>query len=362
MSLTVRQNELEQAATITADFLAGRRGVSWNEENRRTPRRRIKLMGARGNNLKNINAEIPLECLTVVSGVSGAGKSSLINQTLHGAIAKRKGLETPTLPFDDIYGDNFVDEIVLVDRSPIGKSGRSNPVTYVKAFDDIRRCFADTQDAKSANLGVGKFSFNTPGGRCDQCEGAGEIEIEMQFLPSVTVKCRQCKGTRYRDAILKVKYRRKNIAEVLRMTVREAFAFFRGQPKIQSKLKALIDVGLEYIQLGQTANSLSSGESQRLKLAHYLNTAKSKRALFLIDEPTTGLHMADVTKLLDCFDSLLAVGHSLVVIEHNLRVIRNADWVIDLGPGPGERGGQIVAEGPPESILKSGSSITAKWL
>lgn len=355
--------ELASATTLTADFLAGRRGVSWNQENRRSPRGALRLQGARGHNLKNIDVEFPLGCLTVVTGVSGAGKSSLVQQTLYGAVCQRKGIECPApLPFDDVFGDSAFDEIVLVDRSPIGRSARSNPVTYVKAFDDIRRCFSETVDAKSKNLSVSKFSFNANGGRCDKCEGAGQLTIDMQFMPEVSVKCDACGGTRYRDEVLSVKYRGKNIADVLSMTVREAFSFFRGQPKVQAKLKSLIDVGLEYIRLGQSATTLSSGEAQRLKLGLYLNAAKSKRALFVLDEPTTGLHMADVTKLLDCFDTLVSVGHSLIVVEHHLRLIRNADWVIDLGPGAAESGGEVVAEGTPEAICTVARSVTGKCL
>lgn len=349
--------------TVTADFLAGRRGVSWNQENRRTPRGSLRLVGARGNNLKNIHVEFPLGCLTVVTGVSGSGKSTLVQQTLHGAVCSAKGIDSvPTLPYDEILGESRFDEIVMVDRTPIGRSARSNPVTYVKAFDDIRRCFADTPEAQSRNLNISKFSFNAAGGRCDKCEGAGQLSIDMQFLPEVTIRCDACQGTRYREEVLAVKYRGKNIADVLQMTVREAFAFFRGQPKVQAKLKALLDVGLEYLRLGQPASTLSSGEAQRLKLGFFLNSAKSKRALFLLDEPTTGLHMADVTKLLDCFDTLLAVGHSLIVIEHHIRLIRNADWVIDLGPGAAEEGGNVVAVGTPEQIAADPNSITGQWL
>ncbi len=351
----------QSGTTITADFLAERRGVSFNQENRREPRGSLTLRGARGHNLKNIDVEFPLGCLTVVSGVSGSGKSSLVTQTLYGAVCQKKEVACdPPLPFDSIIGDSRFDEIVMVDRSPIGRSARSNPVTYVKAFDDIRRCFADTVDAKAKNLNVSKFSFNASGGRCDKCEGAGRLTVDMQFMPNVTVTCDQCNGTRYRPEVLSVKYRGRNIADVLNLTVREAFAFFRGQPKIQAKLKSLIDVGLEYVCLGQPATTLSSGEAQRLKLGLFLNASKTKRALFLLDEPTTGLHMANVTKLLDCFDMLLTVGHSLIVIEHHLRVIQSADWVIDMGPGPAETGGQVVVAGTPETVAECSASVTAK--
>ena len=347
--------------TVTADFLAGRRGVSFGDENRRQPRGALRLVGASGHNLKNLNVEFPLGCLTVVSGVSGSGKSSLVNQTLYGAVCTRKQISSdPPLPFDDVFGDSQFDEIVMVDRSPVGRSARSNPVTYVKAFDEIRRCFADTVDAKTHNLNVSKFSFNASGGRCDKCEGTGQLVVDMQFLPPVRTVCDACQGTRFRDEVLAVKYRGRNVAEVLAMTARQAFSFFRGQPKVQAKLKALLDVGLGYLQLGQPATTLSAGEAQRLKLAVYLNAPKSRRALFLLDEPTTGLHMADVTRLLDCFDSLIDVGHSLIVIEHQLRLIRSADWVIDLGPGAGDAGGSVVATGTPDMICNAANSITGQ--
>lgn len=354
---------IESGETITADFLAERRGMGCNQENRRQPRSRLTLRGASGHNLKNIDVEFPLGCLTVVSGVSGSGKSSLVTGTLHGAVCKRKEISCdPPLPYSSVTGDGRFDEIVLIDRSPIGRSARSNPVTYVKAFDDIRRCFAETIDARTRNLNVSKFSFNASGGRCEKCEGAGRLTTDMQFMPDVSVTCDHCHGTRYRSEVLEVKYRGRNIADVLNLTVRSAFAFFRGQPKVQAKLKSLIDVGLDYIRLGQPANTLSSGESQRLKLGYYLNSSKSKRALFLMDEPSTGLHMADVTRLLDCFDMLLTVGHSMIVIEHNLRIIQSADWLIDLGPGPADQGGQVVAAGTPEQVAACAESITAKHM
>ncbi|MFK7769832.1 MAG: excinuclease ABC subunit UvrA [Mariniblastus sp.] len=355
--------EMLESETVTSDFFAGRRGVSSGDANRRKPRGRIKLTGARGNNLKNLDVEFPLGCLCLVTGVSGAGKSSLVQKTLYGAICQRKEktCDTP-LPFGDIFGESAFDEVVLVDQSPIGRSPRSNPVTYVKAFDDIRRTFADTVDAKTHNVKMGQFSFNVGTGRCDKCEGDGQLSIDMQFMSDIYIKCDQCRGTRYRDEVLAVKYRGKSIAEALDLTVREAFSFFRGQPKVQAKLKSLIDVGLDYVRLGQSATTLSSGEAQRLKLGHYLNASKSKRALFVLDEPTTGLHMSDVTRLLDCFEALLSVGHSLVVVEHNLQLMKYADWIIDLGPGAAESGGQVVVAGPPEVVANCEESITGQYL
>jgi excinuclease ABC subunit A len=251
---------------------------------------------------------------------------------------------------------------MLVDQSPIGRSPRSNPVTYLKAFDPIREVFANTIEARTHNYSASYFSFNVEGGRCEACGGDGFVEIDMQFLPDVYMKCAQCGGTRYRKQILDVTYRGCSIAEVLEMTVREAFSFFRGQLKVQAKLKQLIDVGLDYLRLGQPATTLSSGEAQRLKLAAYMSAATRNRTLFLLDEPTTGLHFADVVKLLDCFDTLLAVGHSLIVVEHNLQLMKSADWIIDLGPGAADAGGEIVVQGPPETVAQCERSVTGQYL
>ncbi|MEM7783931.1 MAG: excinuclease ABC subunit UvrA [Planctomycetota bacterium] len=355
--------ELLDGDTLSGQYFSRKRGFVPDEKNRRQPRGSLKITGARGNNLKRMSVEFPLGCLCVVTGVSGAGKSSLVLDTLYPAICQRKNLKSePPLPFDDIFGDSQFDEVVLVDQTPLGRSSRSNPVTYVKAFDDIRRTFAETADAKTHNIKVSDFSFNSSGGRCDKCEGEGQLQIEMQFLPDMYLPCDQCRGTRYREEILAVRYRGINIAEALAMTVADAFRFFRGQPKVQARLKSLLDVGLGYLQLGQPANTLSAGESQRLKLGYYLSTAKSKRVLFLMDEPTSGLHMGDIVRLADCFDTLLAVGHSMILIEHNLQMISYADWVVDLGPGPSEQGGEIVVVGTPEKVAACKQSISGKHL
>jgi excinuclease ABC subunit A len=349
-------------ASLTGEYLAGRRGISVGQS-RRQPRGRLKLLGARGHNLQSINVDFPLGCLCVVTGVSGAGKSSLVQQTLYGAICNQKQKSCdPPLPYQDIFGDSQIEEVVLIDQSPIGRSPRSNPVTYVKAFDDIRKTFAETPDAKTHNLKTGHFSFNLAGGRCSKCEGDGCLTVDMQFLNDVVMTCDQCHGSRFGDQVLAVKYRGRNIAEVLEMTVREAFGFFRGQPRVQAKLKALIDVGLDYIRLGQPANKLSSGEAQRLKLALYLNANRRGRSLFIIDEPTNGLHMHDVVRLLDCFNALLDVGHSMIVVEHNLQLIKHADWIIDLGPGAADSGGRVVATGTPEQVAENDDSLTGRYL
>ncbi|MGE3776181.1 MAG: excinuclease ABC subunit A, partial [Pirellulaceae bacterium] len=333
------------------------------EPRRTTTHARIRLVGARGNTLTGITVDFPLGVLCLVTGVSGAGKSTLVQDTLYGALCRRKRKEcAKPLPYDDVYGDGQIDDVILIDQSPIGRTPRSNPVTYVKAFDEIRQVFADTIEARTHNYSAGFFSFNVDGGRCPTCGGDGYIEIDMQFLADVFMKCSECHGTRYRKEILGVTYRGMNIAEVLNMTVRQAFAFFRGQTKVQEKLKKLIDVGLDYLRLGQPANTLSAGEAQRLKLAAYISSATRNRTLFLMDEPTTGLHFADVVQLLDCFDALLAVGHSLIVVEHNLQLMKSADYIIDLGPGAGADGGAVVAEGPPEAVAQCPASRTGQHL
>lgn len=349
--------------STTADFLLGRRGLISTDQRRPPTKGRIRLKGARGNNLKNISVEFPLGLLCLVTGVSGSGKSSLVQETLYGALCrrKRKQAEHP-LAYDDVFGDGQIDDVVLVDQSPIGRSPRSNPVTYIKAFDDIRKVFAETIDAKTHNFKASHFSFNVDGGRCPKCTGEGHLAIDMQFLADVYMKCSACHGTRYRREILAVKYRNKNIAEVLEMTVHQAFSFFRGYSKLQAKLKRLIDVGLGYLRLGQSATTLSSGEAQRLKLASYTAITKRSRTLFLLDEPTTGLHFSDIVQLLDCFDALLNVGHSLIVVEHNLQVMKSADYIIDIGPGAAELGGEVVVEGTPELVAEHPDSITGRYL
>jgi excinuclease ABC subunit A len=354
---------LAEGASLTGEYLAGRRGISVPERRRPTTHGSIKLLGARGNNLQNITVEFPLGVLCLVTGVSGSGKSSLVQETLYGALCRRKRKECdPPLPYDDVVGCGQLDEVVLVDQSPIGRSPRSNPVTYIKAFDPIRAVFAETIEARTHNYAAGHFSFNVDGGRCSACQGEGYTQVDMQFLADVFMKCGQCGGARYRREILAVKYRGRNIADVLAMTAREAFGFFRGQPKVQARLKQLIDVGLDYLQLGQPANTLSAGEAQRLKLAAHLSEATRNRTLFLLDEPTTGLHFADVVTLLDCFEALLSVGHSLIVVEHNLQLMRAADYLIDLGPCAGDQGGRIVAQGTPEEVARCAESATGRYL
>ncbi|MDR1964098.1 MAG: excinuclease ABC subunit UvrA [Planctomycetaceae bacterium] len=358
------QEMMEDSQSVTGIYLAGMRNKKTLTKRRLPENGVIEIIGCRGHNLKNLTVAFPLGMLCVVSGVSGAGKSSLVQKTLYPALCRHFGRENVQdhLPFDRLILNDWIDDVVLVDQNPIGRSPRSNPVTYLKIFDDIRNVFAATADARTKNLTASRFSFNIDGGRCEQCKGDGYTVIDMQFLPDMLVRCPQCHGKRYRPEILEVLYRGRNIAEVLDMTAREAFSFFRGQAKTQHKLKRLLDVGLDYIRLGQPANTLSGGESQRLKLAAYLSQTGKGRSLFLLDEPTTGLHFADIVQLLDCFNALIETGHSLIVVEHNLQVIRAADHVIDLGPGAAELGGEIVTQGTPEEIAAEKRSLTGKFL
>ncbi len=353
----------KSSTSLTGAYLSGRKEIAVPSLRRRPEHGSIDLKGCRGNNLKHIDVRFPLGLLCVVTGVSGSGKSSLVQDTLAAALLKQLTKQkTECLPFDDITGLHQIEDCIVIDQSPVSRSPRSNPVTYVKAFDEIRQAFAGTLDAKTRNFSGSHFSFNSELGRCPTCSGDGLLQIDMQFLADVTMTCSSCNGSRYRPEILAVRYRDRNIADVLRMTVSEASAFFRGSPKVQQKLKVLTDVGLEYVQLGQSAMTLSAGEAQRLKLAAQLAAASKRRTLFLLDEPTTGLHMHDIATLLHCFNSLLEAGHSLVVVEHNLNLIAAADHVIDLGPGPAAEGGRVVVEGTPEQVAAHPESVTGRYL
>ena len=354
---------VDAVESTTGDYLAGRREIRIPERRRTPSHGWMRIAGARGNNLQNVTVEIPLGVFCAVTGVSGSGKSTLVEETLYPALCRRLRKDGPRpAPHDDVIGDGQLSDVMLVDQSPIGRSPRSNPVTYIKAFDEIRRVFAETLESRTRNFTAGHFSFNVDGGRCERCKGDGSLKIDMQFLADVFVECPECRGTRYRREILAVRYRERNIADVLNMTVREAFSFFRGCLKVQEKLKRLIDVGLEYLRLGQPANTLSGGEAQRLKLASHITTKSRGRVLFILDEPTTGLHLADLLPLVDCFDQLIAAGHSLLVVEHNLHLIKVADYLIDLGPGAAEEGGQVVAEGTPEEVAHNDQSMTGQYL
>ena len=315
--------------------------------------------------------------LVCITGVSGSGKSTLVHDVLYNALAAEKGQVTggPKAEVDRVLGAEWIDEVVLVDQSPIGRTPRSNPVTYIKAFDAIRELFASLPESKKRGYAAGHFSFNIPGGRCEGCQGDGTVTVEMQFLADVELICEECKGTRYKAEILEIRYHGKNIHEVLNLTVKEALHFFSGVPKIVEKLRVLEEVGLGYLRLGQSATTLSGGEAQRMKLAAHLQpklrdigrsrgeqNKRHPRMLYIFDEPTTGLHFDDVSKLLAAFRRLIEAGGSILVIEHNLDVIKTADWVIDLGPEGGARGGEVVAAGTPETIARTPNSYTGQWL
>ncbi len=332
---------------------------------RRPPnhRRTIKVINARGNNLKNVSAEVPLGLFTAVTGVSGGGKSTLLIDTLYKAIARKlNGASEGAAPHDRIEGLEHIDKIIEIDQSPIGRTPRSNPATYTGAFTPIREWFAGLPESSARGYEAGRFSFNVKGGRCEACQGDGVIKIEMHFLPDVYVTCDTCKGKRYNRETLEVLFKGKSIADVLDMTVEEAADFFKAVPRVRETFKTLHRVGLDYIHVGQQATTLSGGEAQRVKLAKELSKRATGRTLYILDEPTTGLHFHDVAKLLEVLHELVAQGNTVVVIEHNLEVIKTADWVIDLGPEGGDGGGEIVAWGPPEDIVKAPRSYTGKFL
>jgi excinuclease ABC subunit A len=330
---------------------------------RRGSPQRIRLYGAREHNLKGVDVEIPLNTLTCITGVSGSGKSTLVHDVLYAAIKRSKGeWDRKVGAHAKLDGHDFVNDVVLVDQTPIGRTPRSNPVTYLKAFDPIRELFASTKDAKSRGLTASHFSFNVPGGRCEACQGEGEVRVEMQFLADVFVPCEQCDGRRFKQQVLDVRYKGKSIMQVLEMTVREALTFFGGSPKVLRRLQVLDEIGLGYLRLGQPATTLSGGEAQRIKIAAHLTSHGGERLLYILDEPTTGLHFDDIAKLLAAFRKLLEAGHTLVVIEHNLDVIKTADWIIDLGPEGGEGGGEVVAMGTPEHVAHVSQSHTGRYL
>ena len=365
----IAQGSLEkivETKSLTAEYL-NKNNLIEIPQNRRKSKSKIYLKGCRENNLKNINVEIPLNSLVCITGISGSGKTTLVKEILYPALLKEKGIfkEKPG-EFDKIGGNlDKIDSIEYIDQNPIGTSSRSNPATYIKAYDDIRNLFSLQKTAKQFSLKPKHFSFNVDGGRCDECKGEGEIKIEMQFMSDIKLKCESCKGKRFKKPVLQVEYMDKNIDDILTMTIDNAYAFFlsNNQNKIASKLKCLIDVGMGYVNVGQSSSTLSGGEAQRIKLASFLLKGKNKEnTLFIFDEPTTGLHFHDIKKLLKSFNYLIEFGHSIIVVEHNIDLIKSSDHIIDLGPYGGDKGGEVVFTGTPEQLVKDKNSLLSKFL
>jgi excinuclease ABC subunit A len=354
--------------SATADYLDGRLRAAIPGSRRTGTGRRIELLGARANNLRSVDVSFPLGVVCAVTGVSGAGKSTLVEETLYPALRQAiQGDEAIGRTDAELRGAEGIEFVEFLDQSPLSRSARSNPVTYLKAFDEIRRTFAATHDARLRDYDAGRFSFNVEGGRCNTCRGDGYLSIDMQFLPDVLVRCPECRGTRYRPEVLEIKYRGRNIAEILDMTAREAFAFFRHRPKVQARLRPLMELGLDYLRLGQPSATLSGGEAQRLKLSGFLGRSqaalrragKLSQTLFLLDEPTAGLHPVDTLKLIHVLGALVERGNSLIVVTHSLEVMLSADWIIELGPEAGDEGGRIVAQGTPERVATAATATGA---
>ncbi|HHK0548305.1 TPA: excinuclease ABC subunit UvrA, partial [Neisseria gonorrhoeae] len=358
------ENVAKCEKSVTGQYLGGKKSIAVpSERTPVNPDRMLVLKGARGNNLKNVTLELPLGLITCITGVSGSGKSTLINDTLAKITARElnRAQEEPA-PYDDIRGLEHLDKVINVDQSPIGRTPRSNPATYTGLFTPIRELFAGVPLSRERGYNVGRFSFNVKGGRCEACQGDGVIKVEMHFLPDVYVPCEVCHGKRYNRETLEIQYKGKNISQVLDMTVEEAREFFDAVPTVSRKLQTLMDVGLGYIRLGQSATTLSGGEAQRVKLALELSKRDTGRTLYILDEPTTGLHFADIALLLEVIGRLKGKGNSIVIIEHNLDVIKTADWIVDLGPEGGDGGGKVIAKGSPEEVAKVKGSYTGKYL
>jgi excinuclease ABC subunit A len=348
--------------SLTGRYLSGELRIPVPATRRAPGKTWLRIRGARQHNLKSIDVDIPLGLLVCVAGVSGSGKSTLVHDVLYNALISRRGITAPRAAYERIEGDNLLADVILVDQSPLGRTPRSNPITYIKAFDAIREIFASTPEARKRGYTPGYFSFNIPGGRCETCQGDGTVTVEMQFLADVELVCEECRGRRFKPSLLEVRYRGKNIHEVLQMTVREALAFFSNVPRVTKKIRVLDEVGLGYLRLGQSATTLSGGEAQRVRLAAHLARQTSENTLFIFDEPTTGLHFDDINKLLAAFRKLIEVGGNVLIIEHNLDVLKTADWIIDLGPEGGDDGGYVVVAGRPEDVLKNPRSYTGKYL
>jgi excinuclease ABC subunit A len=357
-----RDAMLKDAHSLTGRYLRGELRIAIPARRRKPLGKFLKIFGAHSHNLAGVDVMIPLGLLVAVTGVSGSGKSTLVYDVLYKALqAKRTGGNWREC-CDRLEGDAALTAVEMVDQSPIGRTPRSNPATYLKAFDPIREVFASTPEAKKRGFTAGHFSFNIPGGRCEACQGDGTVTVEMRFLADVELVCEECRGTRYKSSVLDVSYKEKNIHDVLQLTVREALAFFAAHPKVTSKLHVLEEVGLGYLRLGQSGTTLSGGEAQRLKLAAHLTRQENSGILYIFDEPTTGLHFDDIQKLLTAFRKLIEGGASVLIIEHNLDVIKSADWMIDLGPEGGEAGGRVVAAGTPEQVARNPQSHTGKFL
>jgi excinuclease ABC subunit A len=355
--------EFLRQKSITADYLSGRSAIEVPKKRRKGSGKKLKMIGARGNNLKNVTLEIPLGKFICVTGVSGSGKSTLINDTLYPILRQHfyNSVQKP-LEYDSIEGIDLLDKVIEIDQEPIGRTPRSNPVTFVGLFDEIRKLLSETPEAKIRGYKPGRFSFNVSGGRCETCDGSGMREIEKQFLTKVVVECESCKGKRYNRETLEILYKGKNISEILDMSVDEAAEFFKEMHKIYRKVETLQSVGLGYITLGQSATTLSGGEAQRIKLAKELSKKDTGNTIYILDEPTTGLHFSDIRMLLDVLNELVERKNTVLVIEHNMDVIKVADYIIDVGPEGGSKGGQIIAEGTPEQIVKVKESHTGRFL
>jgi excinuclease ABC subunit A len=350
--------------SLTAQYMSGEREVPVPAQRRKGKKDQLlSLQGATGNNLKNVSADIPLGTFTCVTGVSGSGKSTFIIDTLYRSVSQKlMGSREHPLPYKKLEGLEHIDKVIDIDQSPIGRTPRSNPATYTGAFTPIRDWFAGLPESKARGYGPGRFSFNVKGGRCETCEGDGVIKIEMHFLPDVYVTCEACKGKRYNRETLEVKFKDKSIADILDMTIEDAAEFFKAVPTIRKTMETLCEVGLGYIKVGQPATTLSGGEAQRVKLSKELSKRSTGKTLYILDEPTTGLHFEDVRKLMEVLHTLVDQGNTVVVIEHNLEVIKTADWIIDIGPDGGHKGGRIIARGTPEEICKVKESYTGHYL
>jgi excinuclease ABC subunit A len=355
---------MDSPDSLTGKYLSGRMGIPIPAERRKPSKaRKLSLTGATGNNLKNVSVDVPLGMFVAISGVSGGGKSTLMIDTLYQAISRRlNGARTNPAPHEHLTGLEFLDKVIDIDQSPIGRTPRSNPATYTGAFTPMREWFAGLPESKARGYGPGRFSFNVKGGRCEKCEGDGVLKIEMHFLPDVYVTCDVCKGKRYNRETLEVQFKGKSISDVLDMTIDEAVDFFAAVPSIREKFATLQRVGLGYVKVGQPATTLSGGEAQRVKLSKELSKRATGRTLYMLDEPTTGLHFHDVAKLLEVLHELVEGGNTVVVIEHNLEVIKTADWVIDMGPEGGDGGGEVVGIGTPEDIADNPRSHTGRFL